>query len=77
MKVDFFQSLQPPVFHISKEQIRAYYHGWVLGKGSIWKDEIGTHILECAQVVREYDGHKEPSSNLHCIAIACYKLIMF
>ena len=39
------------VFHISKEQIRAYYHGWVLGKGSVWKDEIGTHILECAQVV--------------------------
>ena len=41
------------MFHISKEQIRAYYHGWVLGKGSVWKDEIGTHILECAQVVLE------------------------
>ena len=50
---EYFQTLQPPVFHISKEQIRAYYHGWVLGKGSVWKDEIGTHILECAQVVLE------------------------
>ena len=54
MEGNIFQTLQPPVFHISKEQIRAYYHGWVLGKGSVWKDEIGTHILECAQVVLFY-----------------------
>ena len=45
-----FQKLPPPVFHISREQIRAYYHGWVLRKGSVWKDEIGRHILLCAQV---------------------------
>ena len=46
----YLQALPPLVFHISKEQIRSHYHGWILAKGSVWKEEIGMHILECAQV---------------------------
>ena len=73
LEVDIFQTLQPPVFHISKEQIRAYYHGWVLRKGSVWKDEIGTHILECAQVVLERFIKNKAQAH---ISTASYKLIL-
>ena len=38
------------MFHLSKEHIRPHYHGWVFRKGSIWKELIDHHILQCEQV---------------------------
>ena len=46
-----YKSLPAPVFHLSKEHIRPHYHGWVLRKGSAWKELIDQHILLCAQVL--------------------------
>ena len=45
-----YKNLTPPVFHISRETIRPYYHGWVFMKGSIWREKIDKHILLLQQV---------------------------
>ena len=47
----FYKNMTPPVFHISRETIRPYYHGWVFRKGSIWKEKIDQHILLVQQVL--------------------------
>ncbi|XP_023322371.1 glutamate receptor 3 [Eurytemora carolleeae] len=34
-----------PMFYFSKEEVRPYYTGWVLQKGSKWEEELNQHIL--------------------------------
>ena len=46
----WYKNLTPPVFHISRETIRPYYHGWVFRKGSMWREKIDRHILLMQQV---------------------------
>ena len=46
----YYRNMAPPVFHISRETIRPYYHGWVFRKGSVWKERIDRHILLVQQV---------------------------
>ena len=56
---------EPPIFHVSKALIRlkilknhrsflfffrAYYHGWVFNKISLWKESMDQHILIVLQV---------------------------
>ena len=48
----WYKDKTPPYFHISKEVIRPYYHGWITNKISKWKDELDMHILALQQVNR-------------------------
>ena len=53
----WYKSLTPPVFHISRETIRPYYHGWVFRKGSVWREKIDQHILLMLQVFFPFISH--------------------
>ena len=53
----WYKNLTPPVFHISKETIRPYYHGWVFRKGSVWREKIDQHILLMLQVFFPFISH--------------------
>ena len=46
----WYSTLPPPVFHLSRETVRPYYHGWVLSKGSVWRQAVDTHILQLQMV---------------------------
>ena len=46
----WYNNKTPPYFHISKEVLRPYYHGWIYNKVSKWKDDMDRHILTVQQV---------------------------
>ena len=50
----WYNDKNPPYFHISKEVVRPYYHGWVYNKVSKWKDDLDMHILFIQQVMKYY-----------------------
>ena len=47
----FYKDKIPPYFHISKEVVRPYYHGWVYNKVSKWRDDLDMHTLFVQQVL--------------------------
>ena len=49
----WYNDKNPPYFHISKEVVRPYYHGWVYNKVSKWKDDLDMHILFIQQVMKQ------------------------
>ena len=46
----WYKNKTPPYFHISKEVVSPYYHGWICNKISKWKDDMDMHILSLQQV---------------------------
>ena len=47
----WYEDKTPPYFHVSKEVVRPYYHGWVYNKVSKWRDDLDMHILSFQQVL--------------------------
>ena len=47
---DFYKNQTPPIFHISKETMRAHYSGWIIQKKSKWSNLVNSHILRFQQV---------------------------
>ena len=50
MSDPWYNDKTPPYFHVSKELLRPYYHGWIYNKISKWKDDLDMHILVVQQV---------------------------
>lgn len=48
----WYKDKTPPYYHISKEILRPYYHGWICNRVSKWKDDLDMHILLLQQVTR-------------------------
>ena len=50
-KIFIYISQFYPLFHVSKQKLRPYYHGWIFNKVSIWREVINNHILLLDQVL--------------------------
>ena len=46
----WYKDKTPPYYHVSKEILRPYYHGWICNRVSKWKDDLDMHILLIQQV---------------------------
>ena len=49
----WYKDKTPPYYHISKEILRPYYHGWICNRVSKWKDDLDMHILFIQQVMKQ------------------------
>ncbi|XP_023331676.1 glutamate receptor ionotropic, delta-2 [Eurytemora carolleeae] len=55
-----FSDMNTAVFYFSKEELMAYFAGWVFQKETKWEDDVNDHILLCHQA-----GFSEKIANLY------------
>ena len=63
------ESIHPQKFS-TQEVVRPYYAAWIIGKQSVWEDDLNQHILRAHQVlVYNKRGRRLNFKTIDCVCI--------